>query len=115
MDLTLFIVFLGMSLTLIALGLFRPEHSELSLIGFVFLFLLSFQILNGSLVYETGKQIDYSYDNGTLTQVNETLLYSPTTQGANLSKSFGFYLAIASFLGFVAVLVGFGKTNWRDP
>jgi hypothetical protein len=47
---------------LIALGLFRPEHTELSLVGFVFLFLLGIVILNGQLVYKIGTSTNSSFD-----------------------------------------------------
>lgn len=54
MDLTLFVVLLSLSLILIAIGLFRPEHTELALVGFVFLFLLSLVLIVGDLQYKTG-------------------------------------------------------------
>lgn len=69
MELILFSVFLGLSLILITIGLYKQqEHSEFCLIGFFFLFLLSFVLMGNNLEYQTGQtvQITYSYSGSTL-------------------------------------------------
>ncbi len=60
MYLTLFVVFICIALVLIGLGLYKPEHSELSLIGFFFLFLLSTVLLGGDIQYKIGVNNTYS-------------------------------------------------------
>lgn len=117
MDLILFGVFTAISFILIALGLFRIEHTELSLIGFVFLFLLSMVILNGQITYKIGTNTSSNFTytpnaSGTnitlLTSSFEevTDIYGPITLGGALSHSLGYWLAIASIIGFIACILG---------
>lgn len=126
MDLVLFIVFLGLSLILVIIGLFTREHTELSLIGFVFLFLLSMTIISQDIDYKIGydKNINYSYSCLDVcdTQENQTLLTSSTetvrdqyatfTLGGTLSHSIGYWLAIASIIGFIAVILSLRTTRY---
>lgn len=111
MDLILFSVFLALSLALVALGLFRgQEHTELALVGFVFLFLLAMLIIAGDIQYKTGEQTNttYTYNNSTLTftQENKIDVYGAFTASGAFSHTFGYWMAIASIVGFIAVLVG---------
>ena len=112
MILTLFLVFLALALILITLGLFRTEHSELSLIGFVFLFLLSFIILNSNITYKIGTETNmtYSYNllNGTyyVNATNELNIDKYTNFSDSNTHNFGYWLVIASFIGFLGVLLG---------
>lgn len=117
MDITLFCVLLSLSFALITLGLFRQEHTELSLIGFVFLFLLSMIIINGQLEYKTGQYLNttFTYEPiGGIYYVNasyETQLdiYSPANMTGLLSHSVGYWLAICSVIGFLGVLLSLRK------
>jgi hypothetical protein len=113
MDLTLFIIFFILSLIIIFLGFYRTEHSELALVGFVFLFLLSFLIIGNDIQYKTGVNTTtlYTYDNATLNSTTEvsTDMYSPFTATSGFSHSFGYWLAVASIIGFVGVIVGLGR------
>jgi len=59
-ELILFTTFIIISCIFIALGLFRLEHTELSLVGFVFLFLLSMVIIGDNLTYQTGETVTIS-------------------------------------------------------
>lgn len=112
MYLIVFCIFLSLSLILIALGLFRPEHSELSLVGFAFMFLLSFIIISGTLTNVTGTNTtsNFSYSvvgNYTLLTSsfeNVENIYTPIT--LDNSHNFGYYLAIASIVGFIGTLIG---------
>ena len=61
MILSLWITLVSLSLIMVVLGLTRPEHSEQALIGFFFLFLLSFSIINNDLEYPTGNINESSY------------------------------------------------------
>lgn len=117
MELTLFCVFLALSLILIILGLTRTEHSELSLIGFVFLFLLSFTLIGQDLNYQTGEttNINYTYDNTTLISELRITNYTYTsfdddTGMFNTHRS-GYWLAIAAAVGFIGVLLGIRRTR----
>lgn len=128
-----FITLLVISLIIIALGLFRQEHSELAIIGFLFLFLLSFSFNNG-IEYKTGVNETYEYEclccsNGLPTSspgiCNENstnLVVSKVIKVDNYEKYnpsgfFGhlisYYLAIGSFIGFVAVLIGLKFTRFK--
>lgn len=113
MELILFCVFLGISLLTICIGLFRPEHTEMALIGFVFLFLLAINLEAGGVDYKIGTITNstFSYtDFGNYTlltssdEVN-TDVYSNFT-GGTMSHIVGYWLAIMAVIGFVGVLVG---------
>ena len=54
MELILFCVLIAISVLVISIGLFRPEHTEMVLIGFVFLFLLALNLESGGVDYKTG-------------------------------------------------------------
>lgn len=112
MILEIFSVFTLISLILIVLGFIKEKYSEQALIGFVFLFLLSMEILGGSIQYETGKNSTayavYEVVNDT---TNRTVIYTNEVQNLesfndSLSHRLGYYLAIASVLGFIGVIIG---------
>ena len=120
MILELFALFFVISITLIVIGLAKPEESAAALIGFTFLFLLSLVIMNNNLEYQIGEQrnISYSYlsDNVTIDKTVEDISYNyinydDTTGFFNTHVS-GFYLAIASVIGFIGVLISL-KGGWR--
>lgn len=115
MILTLFCVFLVLSLVLITLGLKFTEHTELALIGFLFLFLLSLVILNENIVYEIGENVSSTFtytgvgNNTLLTSSFETYTsnYEPITfDGGITSHLVGYWLALISILGFIGVILG---------
>jgi hypothetical protein len=116
MDIVLFCIVLALALIFITLGLFVPEHTELSLIGFVFLFLLALCILNNQITYKIGTETNstfgytpsYNSTNFTLlTSSNEVVtdIYGPITLGGPLSHVVGYWLMIASFVGFLLVII----------
>lgn len=114
-------MFVAISLLLIGIGLFKAEHTELPLVGFFFLFLLALTILSGSVEYKIGTEtnMSYSYDvsNTTLLSTQEFSydLYDVVNfDGSLTSKIAGYWLAIMSAVGFIAVLVGLGRTNWQN-
>jgi len=135
MDLILFVIFLLLSFLLIILGLIKTEHSELALIGFVFLFLLSLVLIVNDIQIKTGYNTDetyiyginltdYHYDDydvdpsfwkditnaedALLFHSNQTLRYTydDINLGGNLSHIFGYWLAVISSIGFLGVLIG---------
>lgn len=120
MILNLFLVFIGIALVLIALGLFRPEHSELAIIGFFFLFLLSFNVINGTLEYPIWTNTtNYYHYNETGNPSNPDVITSIHSEEVPVYATYqdhyyGVYLAIVSALGLAGVLIGLKKTNWRE-
>lgn len=117
MILILFALFLSLSLILIILGLFKPEHTELSLVGFLFLFLLSFTVMNNNLEYQTGHTINYTYtdDNYSLNPFSETLTYNyeyyNDTSSSFNTHILGYYLALISVVGFIGCILGLRKSK----
>ena len=126
MELILFIVFLSLSLLLVTLGLIKSEHSELALVGFGFLFIMSLIIINGDIQYKTGTKEVYVYGNNytgyhwdyvvgnpsindvNLFHSNQTNIYS-SMQDISIAGGFffhlvGYWLAISSVVGFIGVL-----------
>jgi hypothetical protein len=123
MILTFFILFLALAFVLIALGLFKPEHTELSLIGFVFLFLLSMQIIAGNISYNSGTNTtsyfaytpNYESLNLTLlTSSNETVVYNytPMVLDGVLAHLIGYWLAVISIVGFIGVILSIRKGGY---
>lgn len=114
MILTLWTTLALFSLVLIVIGLVKPDESAQAIIGFFFLFLLSFPLINGSLEIETGANITttFSYDvsgnvNGSLQNVDyDYTLWKDTT-----SHNIGYWLAIASSVGFFGVLFNLDKVK----
>ena len=124
MDLVLFCIFIVISFTLIALGLFRTEHTELALIGFVFLFLISLNILNNTIDYKIGTNTtsnfsytqDYFNDGSNMTLLTSSFesvtdLYTTSTMGGALSHTLGYWLAVGSIIGFIGVILGLRKSK----
>ena len=114
MDIILFGVILLLSLAFITLGLIIQNHTELSLIGFVFLFLLGLVILNNQVTYvvgtETNSTFNYTTDinNISLLTSSHEVAYNiqgPITLGGVLSHLVGYWLMIASFIGFMLVII----------
>lgn len=120
MDLFLFCVFVAISLILIGLGLFRADHTELPLVGFLFLFLLAMTILTGSVQYKIGTETNTTYSyvvNDTINMTQEVSydVYDDINlDGSLTAKLVGYWLAIMSIVGFIGVLVGLGRTKWRN-
>lgn len=74
----------------------------LSMIGFSFLFLISFPLINNTLTHKIGSTIT---DNTThMIIVDDYASYSDNT------KTYGFYLAILSAVGFILVVIN--TTRW---
>lgn len=118
MELILFMVFVGLSLTLITLGFYRQEYLILPLIGFLFLFLLSFTLIGNDLQYRSGEntEISYTYSiDGNLTSeiraMNYTYLsYDDTTSEFNTHR-LGYFLGLAAGIGMIGVFVGYRRSR----
>lgn len=134
MDLMLYIVLIVISLVLIFLYFYEPDHSELGIVGFLFLFLLSLVMIGGDIQYKTGVNETYTYgclccEQGSVvgdeytrgeppvgcTNENATIAviavdkvdnYATFTAGGVLSHTVGYYLAVAAAVGFIGVFLG---------
>jgi len=110
--LALFGFLVGISLTLICLGLFRPNESGFALIGFSLLFILSILLNGGNVEIETGSNITSTYSYGVGGNINGTeqsIVYDYVAWDDNISHQFGFWLAIASAIGFIIMLFAINK------
>lgn len=110
MILLLFGFFLVLSIVLIVIGLAKPEESAQVIIGAVFLFLLSLVLINTNLEYKTGEQVNTTYSYvGNTTQINTTIEVSAdiyTTYNDDNTHTFGYWLAIGSFMIFLMAILG---------
>lgn len=112
MILSVWLVLVGISLVLITLGLVKPSHSEQAIIGFFFLFLLSFPIATGNLEYETGANVSttYSYTGDTVDGTTQNIDY----QYADFENhSIGYWLGIGSAVGMIGVIVSL-RRSYKD-
>lgn len=120
MILPMFIVLLVLSIILITLGFFKSEHSELSIIGFIFMFLLALTIINGEITYKSGEttNISYSYlENSTaINNTQKTMIYNydPIEFDGNLQHLIGYWLAIVSAVGFGIMFYSLRKTRYKE-
>lgn len=109
MYLTLWVVFLALGLLIISIGLFRPEHTEMAIIGFVFLFLLGLNLETGSIDYKIGTQTNLTYSNLTGQQLVITEdtkdIYETFTAGNISSHIIGYWLMVMSVVGFIGILI----------
>lgn len=80
MLLTVFLTLGGLSLVLVTLGLAAPAHGELTIVGLVFLILLSLVLINGNLEVKTGEvsTVTYSYNGSTLISTSENMTNQTT-------------------------------------
>jgi len=134
MILEVFALLIGISIILVIIGLARPSESYQALVGFFFMFLLSFVLINGTLEYDIGFTEYFVYGNNFsgyhwdytnpleprpqdptiayLFHTNRTTTYKTTTDDTT-TRTMGKYMAIATGLGFAGVLFSLKKTNWR--
>lgn len=130
MILVLFGFLLALSFLLVIIGLIKTEHTELSLIGFFFIFLLSFTLINNNLEYKIGSTESYTYSclccdenrvsnsslvcssNSTNLVVTDTL--NSDVYGSYGNHNIGYYLAVASALGMAIVLYSLKRTRWKE-
>jgi len=117
-----------LSCVFIGLGLYRLEHTELSLVGFFFLFLLSMVVIGDNLTYKVGEQEVYIYGNyfdgyhwdgynttappqadkeAFLFHMNRTNIYAnyQDDSGFFTTHNFGYLLAVMSIIGMIGSFV----------
>ena len=115
MILTLFGVLIAISLVFIVIGLIKPDESAMALVGFLFLFLLSFIVLTSNLEYQVGNYINttYTYDStGNVNFTQQTVADHYENFDDSNSHTMGYYMVIISVVGFVGVLLGL-KSAWK--
>jgi len=122
MILLLWLVFVGISLILVVIGLMKSTESAQALIGFFFLFLLAFVVLGNNLEYHTGEITNTSYvyvansSNLNYTTETTTNVYSTynDTTGIFNTHRFGYFMAVASAVGLVGVLISLKGLRRRE-
>ena len=116
MILELYVPLMILSLALIVMGFIIKEHTELAIIGFLFLFLLALALNQGGVEYKIGTNVtaNVSYSGSQITSIDQNLEYTYTDFDNEDSHRFGLYLAIASFIGFAITIAMVGKTKWRE-
>jgi hypothetical protein len=96
---------------LIALGFIKENHSEQALIGFIFLFLLSIEILSGSVQYVSGNNstsyatFEIVNDTANMTAIHTIDVDNLVSFNDSLSHRLGYYLAVGSFVGLIGVII----------
>ena len=104
------------------MGLYRLEHTELSLVGFFFMFLLSMVVIGNNLTYQTGETttISNSYGvlndtvvlfNSTESKVFDESIYTDTS-GIFTTHRFGYLLAVMSVIGMIGSFVSIKKEGF---
>ena len=120
MILSLFFLFMLISLVLIIIGLTRPSESAQAIIGFFLMFTLSILIMNSNLEYKAGEitNTTYTYMTSNSTQINTTTevttyQYDQFTDGKG-GSGYGYWLAIAAAVGMIGVFFSIKRTKWRE-
>lgn len=117
MILALFWALFIISLSLIGLGvIYSKEWSGVAIVGFTFLFLLSYTILTGSLAIEKGSNVTSSYvanANGTITASTQQILYIYDDWNDVNSHRIGLFMAIISGIGTFGSVLNTLHANWR--
>lgn len=135
MELWLYLALLIISLFLVALSLYRNDHSELGIVGFTFIFLLSFVMIGGDIQYKVGQNETISYsclcceqDGSTYlcdgstenfsivpTSVEKVDVYETFTAGGILSRTVGYWLAVLGVVGLIGVFVSLKSEGFMQP
>lgn len=97
MILELFVVLIAIFLIMIYLG-YHAETPLYSMIGYFFIFLLSFTLIGNNIEYRTGQT------DTTNNAINVTTTVYSYTKYAD-SKTYGYYLAVSSAVMFVLTLI----------
>jgi uncharacterized Tic20 family protein len=118
MLLQIFILMMSVCLCLIALGLYAREHTELTLIGFFLMFMISFTLIGNNLEIKTGgnSTTNFIYANTSSLALNYTHtssidIYNPYAFSGTLSHTIGYYLLVASAVGFTMVFWNLKKSQ----
>lgn len=102
MILPVFGLMLGLALGLIVLGLIQQDHSELAIIGFLFLIFLAGTLRGGDLEVRTGTNITVA-GNHTV----EVYTYTPE----NNTTSYGWWLTVLAAVSIAILLWKLGSSK----
>ena len=120
MLLEVFGVFILISLALITLGFLKEHYSEQALIGFIFLFLLSVELLSGSVQYVSGTNsttyatLEIINDTTNMTSLHTQEVDTLTSFNDSVSHRLGYYLAVGSFIGLISVIISL-RRGMKEP
>lgn len=122
------------SLVLVALSLYRNDHAELGIVGFTFIFILSFVMIAGDIQYKVGvnetntygclcceEGIVYDGENCTsntslqIVSVEKVDVYATFTAGGVLSRTVGYWLAVLGVVGLIGVFVSLRSEGFMRP
>lgn len=134
-ELWLYLALLVISLFLVTLSFYRNDHAELGIVGFTFVFMLSFVMIGGDIQYKVGQNetIDYSclcceqdgstylcdgsYGNFSIvpTSIERVDVYDTFTAGGVLSRTVGYWLAVLAVVGMIGVFVSLKAEGFMRP
>jgi hypothetical protein len=117
MILELFGFLCALCIGLIIIGIARPNDSALALIGFSLLFLLAVLIIiPKNLEYRTGANINTTITstNGSVSAISQEITESYSNYDDGTTVLMGYFVAVASLIGFVGVLLAIPKTKWGE-
>ena len=115
MILELFAVLVAICLAMIIIGLVKQTESAQALIGFFLLFILSLIVLNGGLQYQTGILVNTTMTTvGGVTTVEQDVENTYTGYDDDSTHNVGWYLAVASAVGFIGVVYSLRKGRNYD-
>jgi hypothetical protein len=103
----LYITFVVVAVFLMVMGFIWKEHSEFALVGSIFLFLLGLLLVQGSVTYKIGSNINSSLvysAGGDVDKINQNIDYQYTPLVDSLSSKIGIYTALAGAASFIIVL-----------
>jgi len=110
MILTIFVILVVLSFFLVLIGYWQNDMNY-RMVGFLFLFLLSWSLINDNLEYQSTIEKEI---NNTYTEYNTTVVLDSSTEISTKKYSsydgttkYGIYLAIASLLGFVSIFLDY--------
>lgn len=120
MDLVLWVTLFSLGVALVVLGFWRNEHTELVIVGFFIMFIMSLFLIGNYVQYKTGFQgnTTYVYNgmNASLTSSQEVSrdVYHDITAGSTLSHRIGYFLAIGCAVGMIGTIIDLRRTRWRN-
>ena len=127
MLLSIFALLVGISIVLIVIGLAKTTESAQALVGFFFLFLLSFNLIDGTIEYVsgydeyyvygnnfTGYHWDYDYNSNPPATNDSYLFHSirEDTYASYQNRTMGVWLALLAGFGFAGVFFSLNPTKW---
>ena len=116
MILGLYAFLLGIGITLIFFGILKHEYSGFALIGFGITFILAMILQTGNLEIQKGANSSTSFNyssSGDINNLQQNIQFSYQPWNDTSSHQIGFWMAIASAIGFIFLIFSIqrGKKN----